>query len=69
MSPFKLRTETCEVLRGMVMADAAKIIGTVDLAMAVVSAITASHPGVVNSISVIKGFLRRGTRVGGGGWM
>jgi hypothetical protein len=56
-----------EVFRGMVMADTTKIVGVMDLAMAVSSTVTTSHLGVVNSVFVIKGFLRRGTRVSGRG--
>jgi hypothetical protein len=52
----------------MVMANTAKIMRAVDLVMPVSSAIVTGHCGVVNSISVVKGFLRRGTRVGGRRW-
>jgi hypothetical protein len=61
-----LRAESSKVLRGMVVANTTEIAGTVDLAMAVSSTVTASHSGVVNSIAIIEGLLRRGMRVGGG---
>jgi hypothetical protein len=51
---------------GMVVANTTKIIGAMDLAMPVSSAIVTSHPGVVNSISVIKGLLRRSAVISGG---
>jgi hypothetical protein len=54
------------MFRGMIMAYPAKIARAVDLTMPVISAVSASHPGVVNSVSVIKGLLRRGTRIGRG---
>jgi hypothetical protein len=66
MRSFKFRAEAGEMFRGMVMADMAKIMGTVDLMMAIISTVTASHPRVVNSIVVIKGLLRRSTRISGG---
>jgi hypothetical protein len=52
----------------MVMADAAKVSRAVNLTMPFVSAVVAIHPGVVNSVAIIEGFLRGSTRVGGRGW-
>jgi hypothetical protein len=49
----------------MVMANTTEVVGAMDLAMTISSAVMTSHTGVVNSISVIKGFLGRGTRVSG----
>jgi hypothetical protein len=68
---FKLRAEASEVFRGMVVANMAKIMRAMNLAMPVSSIVTAGHSRVVNSITVIKGLLRRSTRVSGGryaGW-
>jgi hypothetical protein len=45
------------MLGGMVMANSAKITRTMDLTVPVSSAIAASHPGVINSVAVIKGLL------------
>jgi hypothetical protein len=42
---------------GMIVADVIEIVGAMDLTMPVSSAIAASHPGVINSVSVIKGLL------------
>jgi hypothetical protein len=63
-----LRAEACEVLGGMIMANTAKITRAVDLTVSVSSTIAASHRGVVNSIAIVKNFLRRSIRVGGGRW-
>jgi hypothetical protein len=46
-----------KMFRGMVMADVAKIARAVDLVVSISLAITIGHPGVVNSIAVIKGFF------------
>jgi hypothetical protein len=61
--PFKLRTVGGEMLRSMVMANATEIMGTMDLAMSVSLAIMASHPRIINSIMIIEGFFRWGTRI------
>jgi len=53
---------------GMVMANAAKVSRAMNLTMPVSSAVAASHCGVVNSIAVMEGLLRRSVRVGGGRW-
>jgi hypothetical protein len=66
---FKLRAESSKVLRSMVMANMTEIAGTMDLAMAVSSTITTSHPGVVNSVVIIEGLLRRSMRIGRGRYM
>jgi hypothetical protein len=50
----------------MVVADTTEIAGAMDLMMPVSSAIAASHPGVINSVAVIKGLLRRSTIISGG---
>jgi hypothetical protein len=63
---FKLRAEAGEVFGGMVMADTAKIMGALNLTMPVSSAVAANHPGVVNSIAIIKGLFRRSAIIGGG---
>jgi hypothetical protein len=52
----------------MVMTNTAKVSRAMNLTMPVSSAVAASHCGVVNSIAVAKGLLRRSTRVGGGRW-
>jgi hypothetical protein len=62
---FKFRAEASEIFRGMVMANTTEISRAVNLTMPVISTVVAGHPGVVNSIAVIKGFLRRSARVGG----
>jgi hypothetical protein len=53
------------MLGGMVVADTANIMRAVNLAMPVSSTIAACHPGVINSIAVIKGLLRRSAIIGG----
>jgi uncharacterized membrane protein len=53
------------MLRGMVVANTTEVAGTMDLAMAVSSAIVTSHLGVVDSVVIIEGLLRRSMRVGG----
>jgi hypothetical protein len=50
----------------MVVADTTEIMGAVDLAKPISSAIAASHHGVINSITVMKGLLRRSTVISGG---
>jgi hypothetical protein len=52
----------------MVMADATEITRAMDLAVSVSSAIAAGHSGIVNSVSVTKGLLRRSARVSGRRW-
>jgi hypothetical protein len=52
----------------MVMANTTEIARAVDLTVSVSSAIATGHCGVVNSISVTKGLLRRSARVGGRRW-
>jgi len=52
----------------MVVANTAKVSRAMNLTMPVSSAVAASHCGVVNSIAVVKGLLRRSSRVGGGRW-
>jgi hypothetical protein len=49
----------------MVVTNMTEISRAMDLVMPVSSAVVASHPGVVNSIMVIKGLLRRSAIVGG----
>jgi hypothetical protein len=66
--PFKLRAVGSEMLRDMVMTNTTEVVGAVDLAVSVPFAVTTSHPGVVNSIAVIKGFFRWSMRVGGRGY-
>jgi hypothetical protein len=68
MCSFKLRAEAGKVFWGVVMANTAEVSRAVNLMMSVISAVVASHSGVVNSIVVIKDFFRRSTRVGGGRW-
>jgi hypothetical protein len=63
---LKFRAETGEMLGGMVMANVTEILRAVDLTVPISSAIAASHRGVVYSISVVKGLLRRSVRVSGG---
>jgi hypothetical protein len=64
MRSFELGTIGSEMLRGMVIANMTEVAGAMDLAMTVSSAVMTSHPRVINSILVIKGFFRRSTRVG-----
>jgi hypothetical protein len=52
----------------MVVADAAEITRAVNLAMSVSSAIATGHSGIVNSVSVTEGLLRRSVRVSGRRW-
>jgi hypothetical protein len=54
------------VFRGVIVANTTEIAGAMDLMMAVSSTIMTSHSGVVDSIAVIKGLLRRSMKVGGG---
>jgi hypothetical protein len=54
---FELGAVGSNMFRGMVMADVAKIARAVDLVVSISLAITTGHPGVVNSIAVIKGFF------------
>jgi hypothetical protein len=59
------------MFRGMDMANSTEIVGTMDLAVAVSSTVMTSHSGVVNSIVIVEGLLRRSMRVSGGrctGW-
>jgi hypothetical protein len=53
----------------MIMTDMTEILRAVNLTVPVVSTVAAHHSGIVNSIAVIKGFLRRSTRVSGGRWL
>jgi hypothetical protein len=55
------------MLRDVVMANTTEVVGAMDLTMTISSAVATGHLGVINSIAVIKGFLRRSTRVGGRG--
>jgi hypothetical protein len=66
MCSFELGAESGKMFKSMVMANTAEVAGTMDLAMAVSSAIMTSHSGIVNSIAVIQGFLRRGIRISRG---
>jgi hypothetical protein len=60
---FKLRTIGGKMFRSMVVANTTEIAGTMDLAMSISFTIAAGHPGVINSVSIIKGFFGWGTRV------
>jgi hypothetical protein len=57
MCSLKLRAIGGEMFRGMVLANTAKVMRTMNLVVFISVAIVASHPGVVNSIVVIKGFF------------
>jgi hypothetical protein len=53
----------------MVITNTTEVSRAVNLTMPVVSAVATGYSGVVNSIAVIKGFLRGSTRVGGRRWL